>query len=150
MNISIHSRETIEFLIATNFPKNTAVISFNDPLSTNTYDCIPPVDFKCKCERIFRLDLPDIDIDSLDEYGYSIETYFSEAESLAEYIIKAHNDGLYIICQCEYGQSRSSGCAAAILEFYEHNGISIFSNYHYYPNKLIFNKLLYALKKITL
>lgn len=150
MNISIYSRDSIERLITNSFPPNTAVISFNDPLSENIYDNVPPIDFKGKYERIYKLTLPDIDIDSLDEYGYSTDTYFEEADKLAEFIIKAYNDGLDIICQCEYGENRSSGCAAAILEHYEHNGISIFADYRYYPNKLIYNKLLLALRKTTI
>ena len=45
------------------------------------------------------------------------------------------------------GQSRSAACAAAILEFYEKNGISIFADYRYYPNQLVFNKVKKALEK---
>ena len=52
-----------------------------------------------------------------------------------------------IICQCDYGQSRSAACAAAILEHFERNGISIFADYRYYPNQLVFNKVLKALKR---
>ena len=150
MNVSIHSRDSIEKLISNSFPPNTAVISFNDPLYENINSNAPLIDFKGKSERIFRLSLPDIDIDSLDEYGYNINTYFTESDKLAKFIIDSYNDGLDIICQCEYGESRSSGCAAAILEYYYHNGISIFSDYDFYPNKLIFNKLLLSLKNQTL
>ena len=35
MNVSIHSRDSIEKLISNSFPPNTAVISFNDPLYEN-------------------------------------------------------------------------------------------------------------------
>ena len=52
-----------------------------------------------------------------------------------------------LICQCEYGQSRSAACAAAILEFYDKNGISIFADYRYYPNQLVYNKVKDALEK---
>ncbi|MCM1166131.1 MAG: hypothetical protein NC299_14270 [Lachnospiraceae bacterium] len=52
-----------------------------------------------------------------------------------------------IICQCEYGQSRSAGCAAAILEHFSHAGISVFSDRDYYPNKLVYNKFLDALER---
>lgn len=88
----------------------------------------------------------DIDIEILEDYGLTFETYFPEASELAEFIIKAENAGLNIICQCEYGQSRSAACAAVILEYFYHNGISIFADYRYYLNQLIFNKLLNALK----
>ncbi|NLB62365.1 MAG: hypothetical protein GX802_08150 [Clostridiales bacterium] len=52
-----------------------------------------------------------------------------------------------MICQCEYGQSRSAACAAAILEHFNNNGISVFADYRYYPNQLIFNKMLEALNR---
>ena len=85
---------------------------------------------------------------SADQRGslVAFDTYFPEADSLAAFIQKAHDDGFDIICQCEYGQSRSAACAAAIIEYYEKNGISVFADYRYYPNQLIFNKLLDALK----
>jgi len=73
------------------------------------------------------------------------ETYMADVDRLAEFVIKSMNDGLNIICQCDYGQSRSAACAAAILEYYEHNGISIFADYRYYPNQLVFNKIHEAL-----
>lgn len=56
--------------------------------------------------------------------------------------------GMDIICQCEYGQSRRAGCAAAILKHYEHKGIDIFRAYKYYPNQLIFNKIYEALNQL--
>ena len=54
-------------------------------------------------------------------------------------------EGMDIICQCEYGQSRSAACAAAIKEHFEKSGIEVFADYRYYPNQLIFNKLRDAL-----
>ena len=69
-------------------------------------------------------------------------------ENLAEFIRQAHDDGLDIICQCEYGQSRSAACAAAILEHYCKNGISVFADYRYYPNQLVYNKIKNALDLI--
>nr|WP_302628353.1 hypothetical protein [uncultured Eubacterium sp.] len=66
---------------------------------------------------------------------------------MAEFIKKANRKNMDIICQCEYGQSRSAACAAAILEYYEKKGISIFADYRYYPNQVIFNKIYNALKK---
>ena len=51
-----------------------------------------------------------------------------------------------IICQCEYGQSRSAGCAAAIREHFYSDGIKIFADYRYYPNQLVYNKVFDALE----
>ena len=75
------------------------------------------------------------------------DTYFPEAAELADFIVKSIEKHYTIICQCEYGQSRSAACAAAIKEFYDKSGIQIFADYRYYPNQLIFNKLLDELVK---
>lgn len=145
MNVKIYSHEEIQKLIDTDFPKNCAVISFYDPPTAKGFRAMP-VDYKNKPERLFQVAVNDIDIEVLEDYGLTFETYFTEVDELAEFIISAHKDGLDIICQCEYGQSRSAACAAAILEYFEKNGISIFRDYRYYPNQLIFNKVLEALE----
>lgn len=149
MNVSIFSRQAIEQLIDNDFPNNVAVISFFDPKTSKGYGNCTPVDFKNKCQRIFFVCIHDIDIEILGNYGLTFETYFPEVYALAEFILKAKQDGFDIICQCEYGQSRSAACAAAILECFYHNGITIFADYRYYPNQLIFNKLLDALKEVA-
>ncbi len=146
MKVQIYSRKAIEELLQGDFPANTAVISFYDPPSKRTGEVFKPVDYKRKAERVFTIPIHDIDIEILEDYGLTFATYFPEVNRLAEYIRQAHKDGLDIICQCEYGQSRSAACAAAILEHYEQNGISVFADYRYYPNQLIFNKLKEALK----
>lgn len=148
MNIKIYSRENIENLIQGEFPKNTAIISFYDPPSKRTGEVFKPVDYQGKADRVFAIPIHDIDIEILEDYGLTFDTYFPEVDELAKYIYKAKEDGLDIICQCEYGQSRSAACAAAILEHFYKDGISIFADYRYYPNQLIFNKVLKALEDI--
>lgn len=148
MKVSIYSREAVEELLKNDFPKDTAVISFYDPPNIRTGEISTPVDYKGKPERIFTAPVLDIDIDILADYGLTFDTYFPEVDSLAEFICQAHDDGLDIICQCEYGQSRSAACAAAILEHYCNNGISIFADYRYYPNQMVFNKIKKALEMI--
>lgn len=145
MKVSIYSRKAVEEILQSDFPKHTAVISFYDPPNIRTGEISKPVDYKGKPERFFIVAVHDIDIDILGDYGLTFDTYFPEAENLAEFIRQAHDDGLNIICQCEYGQSRSAACAAAILEHYYKDGISIFADYRYYPNQLVFNKLREAL-----
>lgn len=146
MKVDIYARKAVEELLKNDFPKNTAVISFYDPPNIRTGEISKPVDYKGKPERLFAAAVHDIDIDILEDYGLTFDTYFPEAESLAEFIRQAHDDGLDIICQCEYGQSRSAACAAAILEHYCKDGISIFADYRYYPNQLIFNKVRKAME----
>jgi len=126
---------------------NIAVISFYDPPDKHGIreDC-EPVDYSMVTNRLFQIALHDIDIEVLEEFNLDYKSYFTEADELAEFIYKAKNDGLDFICQCEYGQSRSAGCAAAIREHFYGDGIKIFADYRYYPNQLIYNKLYDALE----
>lgn len=148
VNVEIMSREMVETRIDEGFPKNVAVISFCDPKSRRTPEDYEPLDYTGICDRVFRVPIHDIDIEILGDYGFTFETYFPEANALAKFIINAVNDGIPIICQCEYGQSRSAACAAAIKECFERTGIEIFADYRYYPNQIIFNKLLAALREV--
>lgn len=146
MKISIYSRSEIEELIEGDFPEHTAVISFYDPAGIRS-DNMVPVDYKGKAEMLFQVAVYDIDISILKDYGLTYDTYLSETDKLAQFIKTAHDKGLDIICQCQYGQSRSAACAAAIEEYYNKNGISIFADYRYYPNQLIYHKIFDALNK---
>lgn len=149
MKVMIYSRDAIQKLIEADFPADCAVISFYDP-PTRKENRAMPVDYKNKPERIFQIAVNDIDLEVLEDFGLTFETYFTEVDELAEFIMSAYQDGLDIICQCEYGQSRSAACAAAILEHFEKNGISVFRDYRYYPNQLIFNKLYDALERLSI
>lgn len=149
MNVDIYSRKAVEELLEKGFPENTAVISFYDPPNIRTGEVTNPVDYQGKAERVFYVPIYDIDIEVLPDFGLTYDTYFPEADRLAEFIMQARDDRLNIICQCEYGQSRSTACAAAILEYYFCRGISVFADYRYYPNQLIYNKIKNALEKIA-
>lgn len=145
MQVEIYSRKAMEELLQKGIPKNTAVISFYSPPKGTVH--IEPLDYGNKVSRLFQAGVHDIDIEILEDYGLTFDTYFPEANELAKFIYSAKNDNLNIICQCEYGQSRSAACAAAILEHFYKSGISIFADYRYYPNQLIFNKVLNALNQ---
>lgn len=145
MKVSIHGRESIETLLQTGLPGNTAIISFYDPKTTRTPKDYTPVDYTGIQNPVMQIPLHDIDLEVLEEYGLTYDTYFPEAEALAQFIRNAADEGFDILCQCEYGQSRSAACAAAILEYYHKRGITIFADYRYYPNQLVFHKLYDAL-----
>lgn len=147
MEVSIYSRKAIKELIEKGFPQNTAVISFYTPKNKRDYE-EKRVDYIDVCDRVFYVGIPDIDIEILSEYGYTYKTYLAEADELAKFIDKAKENGLDIICQCDYGQSRSAACAAAILQYYEGCGIDIFADYRYYPNQLVYHKIFDALEKV--
>ncbi len=146
MQISIYSREAVTKLLHSNFPENVAVISFYDPPSVYSN---PPVDYSAKTKRVFAIAIHDIDLSVLPKYHLTYDTYFPEADKLAKFIYEAKSEGLDIICQCEYGESRSSGCAAAIREHFYGDGISIFADYRYYPNQVVYHKVFDALGKIA-
>ena len=146
MEVSIYSRKAIGELIEKGFPQNTAVISFYTPKSKRDYE-ETRVDYGGVCDRVFYVGIPDIDIEILSDYGYTYETYIVDADELAKFIYEAKADGLDIICQCDYGQSRSAACAAAILQHFEKRGIDIFVDYRYYPNQLVYHKVFEALEK---
>lgn len=146
MNVTVCSREDMEKLFASGLPERTAVISFSDPVTEKTTEEELPLDFAGKCGRVFQIQIHDIDIEILGDFDLTYETYFPEAQDLAEFIYRAKMDKQDIICQCEYGQSRSAGCAAAILEHFTHNGISIFADYRYYPNQMVYHKVFDALE----
>lgn len=146
MDVKIYSRKAMEELLKDNVLENTAVISFYDPPSKRNPKVTVPVDYTGKCDRVFPVAIHDIDLEILRDYGLTYDTYFPEAEKLAEFIYKAKQDGFDIICQCEYGQSRSAACAAAILEHFCKTGISIFVDYRYYPNQVVYHKVFDALE----
>ena len=100
------------------------------------------------CDKVFYVGIPDIDLEVLSDYGYTYESYLAEADELAKFIREAKANDLDIICQCDYGQSRSAACAAAILQHFEGNGITVFADYRYYPNQLVYHKIFDALKKL--
>ena len=146
MTVKIYSRKAMEALLSKGNLKNTAIISFHDP-EWRGRGRTEPVDFTGKCDRVMQIGIHDLDPEALSDFGLSVETYFPEADALAEFIYKAKEEGLDIICQCEYGQSRSAGCAAAILQHFSKNGIDVFVDYRYYPNQLVYHKVFDALTK---
>ena len=147
MKVDIYSRTEIETSILKNkFPEHTVVISFYDKCRQKNYT---RVDYSHICQDVFYCEIDDLDIDVLENKGYNYHTYFPEAETdkLAKFIYHAYETKKNIICQCDYGQSRSAGCASAILEHFYHTGISVFVNYKYYPNQLVYHKVFDALEK---
>ena len=139
MNVTICSRKAAEELLRTDALSHTAVISFCDPPSTDRPAPTPPLDYTGAAARVFTVAVRDLDLSVLPDVGLTYDTYLLEADALAAFIYQARADGLDILCQCEYGQSRSAACAAAILEHFDSTGISIFADYRYYPNQVVYH-----------
>ena len=153
MKILIKSRKDIETLSKKPFAERTLLISITDANDT-------PVELTNEPEYLIRVVFDDVDNDVIvDEVGKNataeekvlVEQKYNmisreQAHEIAK-IYYNHKDEINtLICQCEHGQSRSAAVAAAILEFRSRRGIDVFSNDNYYPNKVVYRRVLEALK----
>ena len=68
-----------------------------------------------------------------------------QANRVADFVSEVWDKVDVIICQCEHGQSRSAAVAAAIMQFKYQNGIEIFADEKYYPNKFVYRKVFNVL-----
>ena len=121
------------------FPAHTAVVCFTDRE--------PPIDYSSVTDRVFCVDVPDISMDDLTDYKYTVNDFAAamRAEELAQFILDAQRKEYDFICQCAWGESRSAAAAAAIREYFTHDGIEVFADYRYCPNQLVFNTVYDAL-----
>ena len=155
MKMFILSRKQIERFSKNMFPPNTAVISISD------YD-LDFAELADKPEYLLQIAFDDVDNDifidvlgrmpaNADERKQVEEKYHiftdSLAKEIADFYKSVADKAELLICQCEHGQSRSAAVAAAITEYRTKRGIDIFANDNYYPNKMVFRKVLEQLKK---
>ena len=153
MKIEIESRKSIEARARELFPARTALISI----------CDADDDFailKNKPEYLMQMKFDDVSNDIFEETLGREPTeaearqlakkhhMFSDeqAKKIAAFIKSVSHKADLLICQCEYGQSRSAGLAAAIRQFLYGDGIEIFADERYYPNRVVYHKVLNALK----
>jgi len=154
MNIEIESRDSIEERAIEPFPAHTALISITDE----------NIDFAVlgnEPEYLLQIKFDDVSNEDLE---YFIGTKPTEAEKLqiaekihmfsdeqteeiAAFIKSVLGKAETLICQCEHGQSRSAGLAAAVRQFLNNDGIEIFADDRYYPNKLVYRKVFAALER---
>ena len=153
MKILIKSRKDLEALSKKPFAERTLLISITDVNDI-------PVDLTNEPKYLIRVSFDDVDNDVvIDEVGNEAspeekavveKKYNMISQEQAHEIAKIyynHKDEINtLICQCEHGQSRSAAVAAAILEFRSRRGIDVFSNDNYYPNKVVYRRVLKALK----
>lgn len=79
----------MEKLLKSDFPENVAIISFYDPPGSFRDADYQPVDYSTKTDCVFEVALHDIDFAVLPKYHLTYETYFPEADELAEFIFTA-------------------------------------------------------------
>lgn len=152
MTIKIMSRDAIEMFCEHPFVEKTAIISITD----YGYDF---AELKNKPHHLLQLAFDDVDGDVfIDELSDSpsvkeklkIEKKYhmlsnKQANQIAEFVNEVWDKVDVIICQCEHGQSRSAAIAAAISQIKYQNGIKIFADDNYYPNKLVYRKVFNSL-----
>ena len=156
MKILIKSRKDIEALSKKPFAERTLLISITDANDI-------PVELTNEPEYLIRVAFDDVDNDVvIDEVGMNataeenavVEKKYNmismeQAHEIAKLYYDHKDEINVLICQCEHGQSRSAAVAAAILEFRSRRGIDVFSNDNYYPNKVVFRRMLEALKDLV-
>ena len=134
------------------FVEKVAIISITD----YGYDF---TELKNKPHYLLQLAFDDVDGDVfVDELGdnpsaeekLKIENKYhmfsdEQANRVADFVSEVWDKVDVIICQCEHGQSRSAAVAAAIMQFKYQNGIEIFADEKYYPNKFVYRKVFNVL-----
>lgn len=152
MNVKIMDRQALTELAKAPFAPDVAVISITDSDDED-------VDLLHQPEHLLRLKFDDVSDEIFEELlgrkptvgeMHRIANRFhmisnAQIRQIAEFVISRKNTGI-LICQCEYGQSRSAAIAAAVEEYHRHRGVHIFADPRYYPNKYIFRKLLRSLR----
>ena len=139
MKVTILSKPELYKLIETHsLSSNSAVISFADE-GCEFLDFPPNID-------VLKIEFDDIRPAYLTKER--IGELLPEATLIASFVDRKIKEGKDIICQCDYGISRSAGLAAAILQRYAHKGIEVFSDYRYTPNQIVFNKVYKELMKL--
>lgn len=155
MRLQIENRKTIEKIAQNPFLPGVAVISI--------------CDFDCKfAEMVYNPDyLLCVRFDDVGEDIYedvlgrnptlaekrALEKKYHmitdhQALEIAEFYFHVKEKVKTLICQCEYGESRSVAVAAAISEFESREGLQYFIDEKYFPNKLVFRKVFSALKTV--
>jgi len=154
MKIEIESRKNIKVRAQKPFPAHTALISITD------FDDGFAV-LKNKPEYRLQLKFDDVPGEIYNEIFNSYSTMTDtartikelhvlsdeQAEEIAAFVKSIYCKANTLICQCEFGQSRSAGLAAAIRQYLYEDGIEVFADDRYSPNKLVYKKTLTALGK---
>lgn len=152
MNVKIMSREDLMELAKEPFPDDVAVIS----ITNSEYENVALVH---QPEHILRLKFDDVSDEIYEELlgrkpsvreMHQIASRFhvltnAQTQQMADFVLGLGNKTT-LICQCEHGQSRSAGVAAAVMEYDCRKGITVFADARYYPNKYVFRKLLHTLR----
>ncbi len=158
MKLEILSAAALQNKAKRPFAPRTTLISIGDP------DALPPL-LQHKPDHMLRLVFEDVTPKRLENWLELDEEAAKDADLLAQehdthlftkemavktalFILKHAAKTQLLICQCEYGQSRSAAVAAAVSEHLFGKGELIFSDSRYAPNEHVYQTLLSALEQI--
>jgi predicted protein tyrosine phosphatase len=136
MKIEIESRESITNRAMESFPMNTALISITGTINSDEF-----VELNNQPDYLLQLRFCDV-------FGKAHRGAISDEQAMkiAAFIKSIQDKAEILICQCEFGVSRSAGVAAAVRQFLYEDGIQVFADSRYSPNKLVYHKVYNALK----
>lgn len=119
---------------------NSVIISISSR-ECNTAFIIPNSINKIK--DVLKLQFNDTD-SSESIYGGIEQT---DVKEITDFVKKyeSSDEEVNLVVNCEAGQSRSAGVAAAIMKYLYDDDKAIFNNTKYTPNMLCYNKVLYGL-----
>lgn len=158
MNTIILSLTELEAKALHEFGPKTSLISIGDtdarmPVLVHhphhilrlTFDDLTPEDAAERLELPRILSLPEEKMRAI-LLRYHTRLYDDRiAKRLSAFVYQHIDDTDTLICQCEYGQSRSPACAAAIMEHFFGDGNAIWTDPRYHPNRWVYLKTLTAL-----
>ncbi len=129
------------------FDQKTMLISISD--FKKPFPCMENMPDYCLFLQFDDLHVPKswTVIYETDSSDFSRHFSWFQAQRIAGFVKEYLHEVDDIICQCEYGISRSAAVAAAILEYTEGRGEDIFSDLKYHPNLGVYTMTLAALKE---
>jgi len=158
MKLKITGRQAIEAFAREPFAPHTALISITD--SDSDFAAL-----EHQPEHLLQLRFDDITSqDAQEEFEHQrgrkpteeeqhllAEKFHlisdAQAAEIAAFVHQVKDSAALLICQCEYGESRSAAVAAAVIELFQGSGIMVFADDRYYPNKLVYRMVYEALRE---
>lgn len=152
MKYIILNKSELEELSKNPFPKSTGIISIRSADEES-------IKLQYSPDFLLQLSFNDSDNNILSENLGNTPTEFEriyfeqgnnlmtdlQANQLVDFYLTIKNQITTLICQSENGKSRSSAVIAAILEYQNKQGVQIFSDDRYNPNKTVFRKIYNSL-----
>lgn len=135
------SRNSCERFVTQNHTMTSVIISIrstNDIVLPNL-----PCNHKNKIKDVLFIAFDDVDIDSVIKYKSAIGLISSkQAQEIYQFCDKWYNNVDQFIFHCDGGISRSAGCCAAIMRWFESDDWPIFKLQDKHPNMYCYNKVL--------